>query len=804
MRQLILCLTMALPLFSMALPKKAAIVYGPWGNNAFKNEFDGHIAKYGWDFDVDKDKYKTEQLPQISDKLNEYGLIVATSLANYVGTIDMKPYAQKWVDWIKAGGIFIVVDANYHSVNELWVNRFGPTFAVATENCSRHTKGATPETTKVTLGTHPILYTPQALGDVFIKRYQQWGHIKTTEPSWQRLITCCDGYPLMALQEVGEGIILMTSASSLKNNPIGGALIENLTTYQLAKSKGIKLLAFQRDLPLEEPITLPNGVKLTVDGYCLVRGGKASIAQIQVVPAKIDEVTATLTSSNADGWKTSQKKTVKADAEGKLVFDFQYALIFRGNVKHSLSFAHGKTELMTLNWEQDIAPAFSVKFLRKHLYPGDELLARFNLNLEKLGSDKLEGFEASIDDGPWKPVTVTGENEGCVFDVSALKLGDHRVAMRLKYRDGFLDSLDGDDKARDWGTECKAEFHMHPEPKYRMRKDLVLLENGKPFFPLGFYDVSWSFSTEERLAMVRDIAKYGYNAVHVGILGSERNNDSYGKFLDECAKLNIRVITEFGCPPEEVIPKYKDKPAVMGWNPGDEPAAAGISPETMFGRYDSFKKMDYNHLAYTVICIPAQYGNYSSGTDVLAPDPYPVPGPFASVFKTFSRAKQEANKYNTALWAVCQAFGGQKYGDRGGWKRWPNPQEFRAMSYLSMFAGAKGIIYYTYKDGSFDIRQAPDLYEAAKTFPAELEQVTPFVLDGQFKLLADNVDGIYVGQWTIGNEQRTVVISSNKDTAEITVETKADTVLFGKPVGLKAKDGKLTISILPGERVVLK
>ena len=78
------------------------------------------------------------------------------------------------------------------------------------------------------------------------------------------------------------------------------------------------------------------------------------------------------------------------------------------------------------------------------------------------------------------------------------------------------------------------------------------------------------------------------------------------------------------------------------------------------------------------------------------------------------------------------------------------------------------------------------------------------MLDGQFKLLADNVDGIYVGQWTIGNEQRTVVISSNKDTAEITVETKADTVLFGKPVGLKANDGKLTISILPGERVVLK
>ena len=108
----------------------------------------------------------------------------------------MKPYAQKWVDWIKAGGIFIVVDANYHSVNELWVNRVRVSVRRRNRKLLTPHEGSNPRTTKVTLGT-PILYTPQALGDVFIKRYQQWGHIKTTEPSWQRLITCRDGYPLI-------------------------------------------------------------------------------------------------------------------------------------------------------------------------------------------------------------------------------------------------------------------------------------------------------------------------------------------------------------------------------------------------------------------------------------------------------------------------------------------------------------------------------------------------------------------------------------------------------------------------------
>ena len=37
-------------------PQKGAIVYSLGETMPSKTEFDGHIAKYGWDFDVDKDK----------------------------------------------------------------------------------------------------------------------------------------------------------------------------------------------------------------------------------------------------------------------------------------------------------------------------------------------------------------------------------------------------------------------------------------------------------------------------------------------------------------------------------------------------------------------------------------------------------------------------------------------------------------------------------------------------------------------------------------------------------------------------
>ena len=192
------------------------------------------------------------------------------------------------------------------------------------------------------------------------------------------------------------------------------------------------------------------------------------------------------------------------------------------------------------------------------------------------------------------------------------------------------------------------------------------------------------------------------------------------------------MITEFDVGrAESVIRKYRGKPAVMGWNPGDEPAPKGITPQEMFRRYDSFKQIDSDHIAYTVICVPSQYANYAAGTDVLAPDPYPVPRrPVDDVYRRFKEAKAAANKADTALWAVGQAFGGQKYDKKGSWPRWPDAREFRAMSYLSLMAGAKGIIYYVFSDGSFDIRQAPDLLEAVQMFPAEMRGIVPFAEQG--------------------------------------------------------------------------
>ena len=174
-----------------------------------------------------------------------------------------------------------------------------------------------------------------------------------------------------------------------------------------------------------------------------------------------------------------------------------------------------------------------------------------------------------------------------------------------------------------------------------------------------------------------------------------------------------------------------------------------------------------------------------------------------AIYDLFTSAKASANDCDTALWAVCQAFGGQKYAEHGGWKRWPTGTEFRSMSYLALMAGAKGIIYYVYQDSSFDILTTGDLWEAAKDFPTEIADLTPFILDGQYEQLVAQ-KGLYVGLWKRNGEQRLVAVNTGKEAVTVNVVFTGKTVVKGAPTDLKVDGGKASFSIPPFDRVILK
>ena len=766
--------------------ERAAVVYSDWSNSSFVNEYDKHLKELGWSYE----KYQNTRLPELTEKLGEFRYVIATSVANYTKTVKMAPYAAAWRKWIEDGGTLIITDANYGSVLTDWVATFGTGYECGCAGCSAHTKPS--DETRV-LTVHPDSFAdyPRPLSKLIRDNYQQWTHLAKLGDDWHKPVTCVDGAPILAYRRAGKGLVVLTSAASLKKSPIARALLENVAADRLLRKNGIQILSFAPDQMGSKP------------------GERITRILLKVEPGRVREFSAIQRVRNTSGKGTTSQSqgaaSVTVPANGVVMLEVPCAVFRSGKVESKCELRADGKLLLSSSWDETSPSAISIRLKRKHLYPQNRLVAQMAFVPEKRGEGQLEGVAWQIDGGTWQKREVRdGE---WTIPVDGLAVGEHVIRAKLCYRDGFLESLDVNERTLlDWGIGEEVRFFTHPEPKYRMRCDHVLLENGKPFFPLGFYEVSWNIPAEERLRMTKDIAKWGYNTVHVGVRNDEYESDGYGAFLDECAKMGIRVITEFSeSKAESVIRKYRDKAAVMGWNPGDEPAPKGITPLQMFGRYDRFKQLDPNHIAYTVICVPSQYANYASGTDVLAPDPYPVPRrPFDEVYRRFKDAKAAANRVDTALWAVGQAFGGQKYDKNGAWPRWPDAREFRGMSYLSLMAGAKGIIYYTFYDGSFDIRQAPGLLEAAQEFPAEMKGLIPFILDGKDELLVENADGVYAKAWALGTERRLVAVNAKDKETEVTLSYGGDQVLFGTPKELRKVNGKITFKLLPLERVVIR
>ncbi len=788
MKKSIFVLLYATLLACSAEAERAAVVHSDWSKSAFASEYDKHLKALGWSFD----KFQNTRLPELTEKLGDYQFVIAASVANYTQTVNIGPYAAAWRKWLEGGGNLIITDANYGSVLGAWVGAFGPEFACGCASCSAHTKPSE-ETRVLTAHPDPLTDCPKPLGRLIRDNYHQWTHLTKLGEAWHKPVACVDGAPIFAYRKWGKGMVVLTSAASLKNSPIALALLENIAAHRRLREKGAEIISFEPNLDGGGP------------------GKRVARIQMKVEPGRIRKLSALLNVRNAS-WKgnaatATETAFVKVPANGEVTLEVACAIMRSGKVESKLDVQADGQPLLSCEWEETTPLAVGIRLKRKHLYPGDELVAQMAFaGCGRAGAwSSPDGAAWQIDDGAWQ--MREAKDGDWTIPVDGLAPGAHVFRAKLCYRDGFLESLDRlERKLLDWGEGEETYFFTHPEPKYRMRDDHVLLENGRPFFPLGFYEVSWTIPAAERLAMVKDVAKWGYNTVHVGMRGDEYDGDGYGAFLDACAKLGIRVITEFDVGrAESVIRKYRGKPAVMGWNPGDEPAPKGITPQEMFRRYDSFKQIDSDHIAYTVICVPSQYANYAAGTDVLAPDPYPVPRrPVDDVYRRFKEAKAAANKADTALWAVGQAFGGQKYDKKGSWPRWPDAREFRAMSYLSLMAGAKGIIYYVFSDGSFDIRQAPDLLEAVQMFPAEMRGIVPFVLDGKGELLAEDVDGVYAMAWTLGAERRLVVVNArNKETA-VTLPFAGTRVMFGAPREVKQPScGKLSFTLSPLERVVI-
>jgi hypothetical protein len=239
-------------------------------------------------------------------------------------------------------------------------------------------------------------------------------------------------------------------------------------------------------------------------------------------------------------------------------------------------------------------------------------------------------------------------------------------------------------------------------PKIYIDENQRLIENGKPFFPLGIY----LYPTEDE-DMAR-VAKAGFNTILAYSYGEEPNPE---KYLDRAHKHGLRVIYSIKDLYEgtahfpakkgksglelarDYIMRFRQHPALLGWYVNDE---TELFPQ-LKAMYELVKQLDPNHPALAVTNHADKLDPYFDTTDIIAVDPYPVPRHPLSTVSDWTDYATKAARGTKAVWVVPQIMAWSVY-DSNPAHRAPTLVEMRNMSYLALIHGAQGLIFYQYFD----------------------------------------------------------------------------------------------------------
>ena len=276
-------------------------------------------------------------------------------------------------------------------------------------------------------------------------------------------------------------------------------------------------------------------------------------------------------------------------------------------------------------------------------------------------------------------------------------------------------------------------------------QDGTILKGGVPWFPIGFYHV-WP-------AEIEDVATTGADFIQ---FWDSHSTLGPGGTLDRIAKCGMKIVVEDGIwgmvvntqpnPPEfypfETDPAFRareealrDDPsgAIAFWYVADEPGRDCLPGMKRSNRHR--REMDPQHP--TFVCSTGDPAVGAEG-DVLGLDVYPrynnCVNPLTNVADAFDRARRYTRN-RQSLFLAGQAFGNKKmHGE--------TPEDVRAMAYLGLTHGARGIIWYTWHDGGY---QGVMYYtETRKTVTAvisEIRAISPALFAPTGRVEARSRDG---------------------------------------------------------------
>lgn len=341
--------------------------------------------------------------------------------------------------------------------------------------------------------------------------------------------------------------------------------------------------------------------------------------------------------------------------------------------------------------------------------------------------------------------------------------------------------------------------------KSEVRTDGTLLKDGKPFFPFGFYHVSWASTVGDRTKHLREIAAGGFNTIHASFKRYEKF-DEYEDFLNEAERLGIYVLTEFELTPTvdpiKVVQKFKDKLAILGWSIADDVDSYkdGFTPNQIADLHCKFKKADSSHITYISGSKDNRIAKFINSAEAIGVQAYPVGEKYPlNWVKHIISIVRNAAPPNRLIIGNIQAF---QWGIEGAVM--PTFAEVRNMTYQALLAGAKGVIYYTYFDDGWSLWEHPHLWNGLKSLVPEINAIAPILLEGNLKRI-DLGENISAGIWVSKNWGLAAIVNTSFDLSKkVTIElpngfSKAQSKFSVRSSSMFVKNGNLHDSIKPLE-----
>ena len=664
---------------------RVAVVYSDYGNFRHRDDYDGKMRQLGWSLD----KIENTGVAKVGAKLTDWDILIGSALFNYSNVVDFSQLKQELLQFVEQGGALVLTDTSY--VPHLdWLAKLGPGWGVTHSRCA---KTGTP--TKWFDRSHALFNADRRIGALG----PTWAHMDA-ERGWGVLARCGDGHPTVLFRTYGRGYVLLSCHWGYSP----GRLQNLWGTLRLCR-KGV-LPTF----PDLSRLHLGNNT-VKVSATNLGRESRELTFSLRVEPTRGPVETAESRLSLPPGAGREAQLNVRLDKRGR----------------HGLTAAFSLDGREFHSWRPDdvVIPDLLAVHLTNPRYrdaiyladPPPELTYRITLHpfTEKITDLRVaaalrcgDRTEAQLPQAACSDLVMEQ-----TLPLPALKPGELKLVVSLTSApdDRLLARVD-------------KSIPVHPvrPNQAAIADDLTLRVGGTPFFPIGIYHIPL-----KDLPKARDL---GFNCFQ----GWGSTPESAKENLDAAQTHGMKVILEMSSFLRgrlnlegftSAVRELRNHPALLAWYTVDEPHG---DEQLSWCRqaWQVAREEDPDHPVYLVMCSPNAFATFAGTTDILAVDPYPIPGSVDMVSSWMVQA-QEAVRAEKPVWLIPQLHNSSAYRNPGT-GRGPTPDEERNMVYQGLVHGAKGIVYYPWDDGPCGLVHDPDLVRAVKSINAELAALGPKLL----------------------------------------------------------------------------